>query len=214
MGNVNCPLCRSESSLVYSRDDRRDYFQCAVCRMVFVPPGQFLSPEAEKKRYDLHQNSPEDPGYRAYLNRLFIPMQEHLRLPSRGLDFGSGPSPTLSAMFKDAGHAMSLYDPHYAPDSGPLHSQYDFIAASEVVEHLRDPGSELKRLWSCLKPGGVLGIMTQFIVSPDEFPEWYYKKDPTHICFYSPEVFIWLTNRWKAKILLSEKGVVILRKND
>jgi hypothetical protein len=98
---MSCPLCRSERAREFSRGIGRDYCRCDECSLVFVPPGQFLSAEDEKKRYDLHRNSPDDPGYRQYLGRLFTLMQHCLAPRSSGLDFRSGPEPTLSLMFGD-----------------------------------------------------------------------------------------------------------------
>lgn len=128
---------------------------------MFVPPVQFLSEEDEKGRYDLHQNSPYDQGYRRFLHCIFIPMRNLLAPGSRGLDFGSGPWPTVSIMFEEIGHSMAIYDHFYARNPSALEKQYDFITATEVVEHLHNPQNELDRLWACLKPGGRLGIMTK-----------------------------------------------------
>ena len=61
-----------------------------------MPHENFLSAEDEKARYDLHQNSPNDNRYRQFLNRIFVPMQERIAPESCGMDFGSGPGPTLS----------------------------------------------------------------------------------------------------------------------
>jgi hypothetical protein len=44
---------------------------------------------------------------------------------------------------------------------------------------------ELNRLFTLLKKGGVLAIMTQMITKETDFSTWYYKNDPTHICFFS-----------------------------
>jgi len=52
------------------------------------------------------KNSPDDPRYRAFLSRLFIPLNERIAPESCGLDFGSGPGPTLSVMFEEQGHTM------------------------------------------------------------------------------------------------------------
>ncbi|HEX9113642.1 MAG TPA: class I SAM-dependent methyltransferase, partial [Nitrospirota bacterium] len=93
-----------------------------------------------------------------------------------------------------------------------LEKQYDFITASEVVEHLREPRKELDRLWQCLKPGGTLGIMTKFVVDKGTFPEWHYKNDRTHICFFSQPTFTWLTGRWGADIAFPTNDVVLITK--
>ena len=46
---------------------------------------------------------------------------------------------------------MSLYDPFFFPDRTRLSRRYDFITATEVVEHLHRPGEELERLWAMLR---------------------------------------------------------------
>jgi len=207
-----CPLCISENTHEYYRDKQRHYLRCRACGLVFVPARYCLPPDAEKKRYDLHQNSPHDPGYRRFLNRLFIPLQQRLSPGSAGLDFGSGPSPTLSLMFEEAGYSMTLFDRYYDRVPAALEKQYDFITATEVVEHLRDPQKELERLWRCLKPGGTLGIMTQFAAGPDAFPQWHYKNDLTHVSFFSGETFTWLARKWNADLTFPEKDVILIFK--
>ena len=212
MKRIGCPLCKGPDGYRFLQDDVRDFYQCAECRLVYVPPEQFLSAEAEKKRYDLHQNSADSSGYQAYLSRLVKPMLERLLPASSGLDFGCGPEPVLAGLFMKAGHAVVTYDIFYQYDDTVFSGRYDFIAASEVVEHLRDPGQELERLWRCLKPGGILGIMTQWTVFVDAFPAWHYKNDRTHICFYSPETFSWLARKWGAATVFPEKDVTLFFK--
>lgn len=107
---------------------------------------------------------------------------------------------------------MQIYDPFYAPDSQPLQQQYDFITASEVVEHLHHPRRDLDRLWSCLKPQGSLGIMTKRVLDQEAFSRWHYKNDPTHVCFFSSETFRWLADHWHALLTLPEKDVVLFTK--
>jgi len=177
-----------------------------------VPPLQLLSPEAERAEYDKHQNSPNDAGYRKFLSRLFIPLNTRLSPGSHGLDFGSGPGPTLSLMFEEAGHRMSLFDPFYAPKKNTLNRQYDFITASEVVEHLHDPKTELALLWAILKPGGWLGIMTKLVLDRASFSNWHYKNDPTHVCFYSIKTMEWLAGQWQVKLLPIGKDVLLFQK--
>jgi tRNA pseudouridine65 synthase len=205
-------MCRSDRVREFSRCIGRDYYRCDVCSLVFVPPGQFLSAEAEKKRYDLHRNSPDDPGYRRYLDRLFAPLQHCMDPGSSGLDFGSGPEPALSLMFEEAGHSMTLFDRFYEPVPAALERQYDFITAAEVVEHLHDPKTELERLWACLRPGGRLGVMTQCAVERDAFSCWHYKNDLTHVCFFSQATFAWLAALWDADLTFADGGVALFRK--
>jgi len=208
-----CPLCCHGPIAGFHHDERRDYLQCAICRLVFVPPAHYLTPESEKAHYDRHHNDPADERYRRFLSRLFQPMVRRLQPNDEGLDFGSGPGPTLSRMFEEAGHPMTIYDPFYAADPQALTRQYDFITASEVVEHLHHPRRELDRLWSLLKCGGWLGIMTKRVRDAQAFARWHYKLDPTHIMFFSMETFAWLAQQWAAELVVEGDDVVLLHKS-
>ncbi len=211
--NQLCPLCHnSRQHKLFTQDDKREYYQCSTCKLVFVPSRFYLNEEEEKERYDLHTNSPNDLNYRKFLNRMFEPMHEHIEQGSFGLDFGSGPGPTLSLMFEEAGYCMSIYDHFYANDKRVFTKQYDFITTTEVIEHLQQPYDELERLWSCLKPDGYLGIMTSRYDDVKDFSRWHYKLDPTHICFFSIESFLWLTEAWQCELHVIDKDVVILHK--
>ena len=203
-----CPLCREAATGIFY-EDHRVYYRCSICCLVFVLPAQRLSASAEKAEYDRHQNSPQDPRYRQFLQRLFDPLAARLAPASQGLDFGSGPGPTLSVMFQESGHRMNIFDPFYAPDEHVFEEQYDFITASEVVEHLHDPAGDLERLWSCLKSGGLLGIMTKRVIDREAFARWHYKADPTHVCFFALETFVWLAERWHADLEVPGNDVVV-----
>ena len=115
-------------------------------------------------------------------------------------------------MFEEAGHSMEIYDPFFAPETILFQRQYDFIVASEVVEHLHYPRRELDRLWSCLKPNGLLGIMTKRVIDREAFSRWHYKSDPTHVCFFSTETFQWLADHWRSILTFPGKDVVLFTK--
>jgi len=209
---VPCPLCASFDTAAFHSDIRRDYLQCFVCELVFVRPQFFLSEADERAQYDLHENSPEDPRYRDFLSRLMQPVLEVVPPNGHGLDFGCGPGPTLSVMFEEAGHSMAVYDPFFEPDRSVLNDSYDFITASEVVEHLHSPGKILRQLWACLRPNGVLGIMTQPLPGRAAFPEWHYKTEPTHVCFFSDATWAWVAGWLDAELLQPRDDVALLRK--
>ncbi|OAZ98664.1 methyltransferase [Halomonas sp. G11] len=207
-----CPLCDEDDATFYHQDRRRDYFQCATCALVFVPPEQHLSAAAEKAEYDKHRNSPYDTGYRRFLGRLFTPLIAKLTAQARGLDFGSGPGPTLSVMFAEQGYPMSIYDPFYAPEQRVLTHEYDFITATEVVEHLAKPGPVLAQLAGMLTPGGYLGLMTKRVTSPEAFACWHYISDPTHISFFSEKTFRWWAQKNNLVVEFPGPDVVLLYK--
>ncbi len=209
-----CPLCFSVQSSLFHRDPQRDFYRCRQCALVFVPTAHHLGADDEKGYYDLHQNSPLDSGYRTFLERLAKPLLQQLKPASQGLDFGSGPGPTLSLMLEEAGHGVDLYDPFYAPSQTVFTRQYDFISSSEVVEHLKAPGFELNRLWSLLKPSGVLAIMTKRVIDQSAFARWHYKNDPTHIVFFSEQTFHWLGKQWHVEPVFYGADVVFFTNNN
>jgi Methyltransferase domain len=209
-----CRLCGAEQAGLFWQDRHRDYYRCGRCRLVYVPPRQYLSPAAEKAEYDLHNNDPDDPGYRRFLGRLFEPLQARLKAGSRGLDFGCGPGPALAAMLVEVGHEVALFDYFYAPDRSVLRRRYDFITATEVVEHLHRPGEELRALWDRLRPGGLLGLMTKLVLDREAFSRWHYRNDPTHVCFFSRETFVWLAGELGAGLEVIGKDVVLLTRRD
>lgn len=211
---VSCPLCAGNRVSGFHEDRLRQYLRCATCRLIFVPPAFHLSPADERAEYDLHQNSPDDQRYRRFLNRLFEPVSVLLTPGSSGLDFGSGPGPTLSVMFEEAGHEMSIYDPFFAPDPSAFTRQYDFVTASEVVEHFRSPAEDLHRLWSCVKPGGLLGIMTKLALDQTSFAGWHYKSDRTHVSFFSRETLEWLAVLWNAEAEFIGTDVVLFSRSE
>jgi len=192
---MNCPLCGGARLTLFGRDRRRSYWRCRTCELVSVPPDQRPEPMAERAEYDRHENHPDDPGYRRFLGRLFEPLAIRCPAPARGLDFGCGPGPALAAMARERGYDMALYDPLYADEAAALVGEYDFITATEVVEHLHDPGRTLECLLQRLRPGGWLGIMTQLVISAERFAAWRYKDDPTHVVFFSPPTLEWFARR-------------------
>jgi SAM-dependent methyltransferase len=212
-GNLHCPLCEKSGAPFFSRDRRRDYYRCAACALVFVPPAQFLAPAAERAEYDKHRNEIDDPAYRRFLSRVADPLLARLAPASSGLDFGCGPGPALAAMLREAGHRVALYDTCYAPDPRALAGSYDFICASEVVEHLHAPGRELARLWSLLRPGGYLAVMTKLVLDRAAFARWHYKNDPTHVCFFSRETWTWWAASRGAVLEFHGADVILLRRS-
>lgn len=208
-----CPLCSSNDVAEYWQDRRRDYYLCLGCSLVFVHAAQHLSAELEKAEYDKHQNVIEDKGYQQFLSRLYQPMLKKIKAGDRGLDFGCGPGPVLSALFEQAGFSMSLYDPYYFTDEQVLENHYQFITATEVIEHIYQPAKVLPKLWFLLEAGGTLGLMTKLVKSQKAFAQWHYKNDPTHVCFYSRETLTWLAAKLGAKLEFVGDDVILLCKS-
>ena len=208
----HCPLCDCEHVTCYHEDARREYWRCSNCALIFVPPRFYLDREAEKAEYDLHRNAVDDAGYRQFLSRLASPLLQRLPAGARGLDFGCGPAPALADLLRERGCEVALYDPFYAPQHSLLDTRYDFICATEVVEHLHQPGRELQRLWSILQPEGWLAVMTKLVKSREAFATWHYKRDPTHVCFFSDTTWQWWAQEFDARIERYGADVIMLQR--
>ncbi|HSJ24833.1 MAG TPA: class I SAM-dependent methyltransferase [Longimicrobiales bacterium] len=189
---MGCPLCGGNDVGRFELD----YYRCAACELTFLDPALRPDPAAERARYDEHRNDPHDVGYRTFLQRLAGPLTEIVPPGTRGLDYGSGPGPTLSLMLAEAGYDVALYDPFYADDASVLMDSYDFITCTEVAEHFFNPGAEFERLAGMLRPGGVLAVMTEPLHDDVDFPRWHYRRDPTHVCFYRPATMEWIAQRY------------------
>lgn len=208
-----CPLCHSLEVDLFFRDRFREYEECRNCRLVFVPPQFHLNQSDEKAVYDLHENDPQDTGYLRFLSRLSTPLLATLTACQQGLDFGCGPGPALASFFVSQGHQMAEYDPLYFPSAKLLKTEYDFICATEVVEHFRTPQQEFDLLFSLLRRGGQLGIMTKLVLGLDQFRKWHYIRDLTHVSFFSQETFQYIAQRYNSKVYFADKDVILLHKN-
>ncbi len=207
----NCPLCEHPAN-TFLRDRTREYLRCPACDLIFVPETHHLPLKEERARYDLHQNDPDDPRYRKFLNRLFQPLEKKLSPGARGLDFGCGPGPTLSVMFEEAGYPCAVYDLHYADHPEALTEQYDFLACSETMEHFYRPREEFERFLTLVKPGGWIGIMTQLHdQAPVPFDRWHYKDDETHVCFFSKKSFQTLEKIYGLRLEFHSDSVVLFQ---
>jgi hypothetical protein len=208
-----CPLCNTNPKLAFLSDAEREYYRCSCCDLIFVPREYHLSEIDQRARYDSHNNDPDDPRYRNFFNQLLVPLLAILPSNSYGLDFGSGPGPTLSLMLEECGHKVDLYDKFYAQNDAVFQNRYDFITVTEVVEHLPNPLKDLEALVKILQKGGILAIMTEIISPQLDFTNWYYKNDPSHVCFYSEKTFLYLANLLGLEIVTLSERVIILRKS-
>ncbi|HEX5738583.1 MAG TPA: class I SAM-dependent methyltransferase [Hydrogenophaga sp.] len=189
-----CPVCEGQECHPFLTVGDRSYLRCPTCLATFLLPVQRPSPAAELAEYRLHQNTASDAGYREFLQRLSTPLLQRLHPGSHGLDFGCGPGPVLAELLREAGHAVSLYDPFFHPDTTTLSATYDFITCTEVIEHFHRPADEFRRLAGLLAPGGWLALMTNFQTDDARFAHWHYRRDPTHVVFYREATLRWLAN--------------------
>ena len=215
---MTCPLCHSPPEFLI-KADRREYHLCPVCQLIFVPSRFFLTSEKEIERYLEHNNSLESEGYVNMFREKINIVQDHCAEIQSVLDYGCGYEPVLKTLLEREGYATDGYDPYFFPEL-KTGVTYDCIVSTETFEHLKLPGDEIQRMAALLAPRGYLAVMTQFYPTTDRSPDitgfldWYYKRDPTHICFYGPKTFEWIARHHNFDIILdNDKDFVILQKS-
>jgi 2-polyprenyl-3-methyl-5-hydroxy-6-metoxy-1,4-benzoquinol methylase len=88
------------------------------------------------------------------------------------------------------------------------------ITSTEVFEHLKEPKAVLKTLVNSLNDKGYIILMTQFPPSDDEeFLKWWYRRDITHISFFTPKSFQIMAEELGLKVLkIMDKNIVVFQK--
>ena len=211
-----CPLCRADGATLLYKGGKasgfRDFLHCGECDMVFVPRAQLLDAAGQKARYLQHNNDVNDPAYREFLGRMYYALRPHLKSGSRGLDYGAGPGPALQHMMIEDGFDAEVYDIYFHPDTAVLTAMYDFVTCTETVEHFTSPREEFDRIDGLLRSGGWLGVMTGMLETWENFADWYYHRDPTHVNFFSHATMEWIAAwlGWDAHF--PHKNVALFRK--
>lgn len=184
---MNCKLCCSSNVIPLGSNETRHFLYCPVCELIFVPSDEWLSPEEEKTRYANHENGADNPDYVRYLTDI---SHETDRIPVASpmiLDFGSGPEYVLTKVLRKRGFDCVPYDPVYGLGEENLTSQFDIIIICESIEHVRDIQKELILLQRVCKPQGYIVIHTEMYPRREDFLNWWYAMDPTHINFFNDE---------------------------
>ncbi|MFH1386552.1 MAG: class I SAM-dependent methyltransferase [bacterium] len=209
----SCKICSQKTRIIFDRQYEHNYYYCANCEFIFLDESKIISPAQEKKEYSFHHNSLENEGYvqmfRDFINQAIKPSRSG---KTTALDFGSGPEPVLAELLRLEGFETDIYDKYFAPEMADQNKKYDLITATEVFEHLADPLSTLKQLKPLLNKNGILALMTLFHQNNDEhFKAWWYRRDATHIAFYTPKTFHCLAALLNMKVKMSDqKNICVL----
>ena len=215
---MECPLCDHHSSDLCLKADRREYWLCSQCCLIFVPPEFFIGSKQEKERYLEHENSLDNEGYVNMFQEKIDVVKRICPNIRTVLDYGCGYAPVLKTLLERAGYQADGYDPNFFP-GGDLRNEYDLVFSTETFEHFREPGKELAHLASRITAKGYLAIMTRFYPTKNEtlcresFGRWYYKRDPTHVAFYNERTFSWIARQFDLEICHNnETDFIILKK--
>ncbi|AFL84126.1 hypothetical protein Belba_1514 [Belliella baltica DSM 15883] len=205
----SCPLCLSTNQVF---EFKNEFTHCLECDFIFREPKQNFIGSGEKEHYQKHKNGPQYKGYVSFLMQAIEPIKNYLKPNLRALDFGCGPGPAISHVLQPFQIQCDNYDPFFFPE-GIDAGSYDFIFATECVEHFYQPNQEFEKILGLLKVGGILSIMTEIHPGLNNINVWYYIKDATHVSFYSEKTFKWITLKYSLQIIFSDhKRVIIFRK--
>jgi len=206
----NSPVIPLTFTKTYKKLGKRSYFRCPECDLIFVPEEFHLLPHQEQARYLLHDNTLSNEGYVRMLMEKIALIVQHCPGINSVLDYGCGHEPVLAQLLKREICDCDIYDPYFHP--GFPERSFDLVVSTEVFEHLRDVRYELNRMSSLINPGGFLAVMTSFHDPVENFQDWWYHSDPTHICFFSSRTFDWISRQFGLEIIYTNRKNFIIFK--
>ncbi|WP_425448096.1 class I SAM-dependent methyltransferase [Dethiothermospora halolimnae] len=216
MDKISCKICNNKVDIIYDEKFDNKYYSCTECEFIFIDEDHMVSKKREVKQYNQHENTLDNEGYvnmfKDFLNRAVLPWKDNIK---KALDFGCGPGPVLKELLKSEGFDVDIYDFYFQPEKVFENKKYDLITSTEVFEHLSEPRKTFKMLKEHLNREGILSIMTLFHTNDEEdFKKWWYRRDPTHISFYTPKTLKILGNIFDMKIVyIGDKNTCVFRKN-
>lgn len=180
--NDYCPVCSQKNFKKTATFGQANLYQCCNCqhRFIILPS---LTSDVLENLYDSEYAGYRPDSFFQAVIRQEIATNFLPRIPSSGqiLDVGCGNgdfliaaqeagytvcgidiSDAAVAQCKDLGFAVQKADFVHFPGC----EQFDFITMWDLLEHLPDPHSFIKRAFQLLRPGGYLVIKTPYIGEP------------------------------------------------
>ncbi|MCW9026837.1 MAG: class I SAM-dependent methyltransferase [Thiovulaceae bacterium] len=212
---MRCKLCNNPVTNIIDSRNNWEFFHCKKCEFIFKNESDFVSSEDELKQYNNHNNTMDSPGYVEMFEKFMdATFDEYIKDIKKVLEFGSGPGPVLSELLKNSGLNVDIYDKYFSAKKVYEGKKYDLITSTEVIEHIENPKDIFDFFASHIKKSGYLALMTQFHTNDaEDFKKWWYKNDPTHICFFRPHTFEVLAQKSGFKVLKhdSKKSILLQR---
>jgi len=213
--SYSCKICHSLVSRIMDKKKELTYYRCSACGFVYLDDTSIVSSFVEKKHYEKHNNSFECTGYVAMFEKFFQEsIEAYVKDIKTILDFGCGEEAVFSQLLKKKGFEVDIYDLYFHPEKIYKTKKYDLITSTEVFEHLKEPQPILKELASSLHSKGYLILMTKFPPKDDkEFLDWWYRRDITHISFFTPQSFEIMGEEVGLKVLkIINDNIVVFQK--
>jgi len=209
-----CKICYQTTKAICDKK-KIVYHRCEGCGFISLDDGAMVDNEHEKKHYKKHNNSFECTGYvemfNNFINEAIKPYKKNIKT---SLEFGCGHTPVLAELLKQQKLEVDHYDLYFFPEKIYETKKYDLITSTEVFEHLKEPKNILKTLVNALNDKGYIILMTQFpSKSDEEFLNWWYRRDITHISFFTPKSFEIMAKEVGLKVLkLINENIVVFQK--
>ncbi|MCK5761421.1 MAG: class I SAM-dependent methyltransferase [Candidatus Izimaplasma sp.] len=197
-----CLIC---NGITYKLEDKQikvRYAVCQDCGFIHKDKEYHVGREEELNQYSLHNNSFESEGYVNIFVKLINEYITPLNIMGNVLEYGSGPGPVLKELLIRDGYNVYDYDPFFNNNKEYLNYKYELITSTEVVEHFFNPLVEFARLSSLLKHAGYLVITTKLrTMEIDSFLDWWYRRDTTHVSFYTMKSLSIIAKLYNLKIV-------------
>lgn len=200
-----CNICNNNLEIL--NINKTKYLYCKTCECLYK-----IKLPSSKEEYDRYLYHNVDDNYKDYMNNIFLKIKDFLN-DGISLDFGCGKEKTLETIFKNNNLKMYSYDKYFI-DFNYSNYKYDNIILNEVFEHIKNPYDLLKELILLLNDKGRIIIGTN--LHKNNFNNWWYLRDITHITFYSKKTMEVLSKRLNLKIIYNFNNLIVLEysKND
>lgn len=200
---MKCLCCGKDNNLVLV--GKNEYYYCPHCFFLQKKVEIWPCKEDEKARY-LHHIV--DSAYYSYMEGLFRVLKPYI-VGKRILDFGCGHENVLSKIMINNNYDVVSYDKFFYPKM--YEGLFDTIILIEVIEHIANPLDVLRNLKDSLNNNGRIIIQTNLI--PDNFTNWWYLRDITHISFFKKKTFEIIAKILNMQLLYEKEGNLIILKS-
>lgn len=172
---MKCSLCGRKTEKIMKIIDGVRIYECKNCRLGFVDQKKIVK-KSLKKLYRLKEYRKEE---KMIVSRLNPIVGNIIRYKSSGsaLEIGSGHGLLSSLLLKKGNYELDVVEPYLTPHylEGAIYDlhrtdldrflkinkkKYELIMMFDVIEHLKDPFTSLRKLKSILSKDGIFVIQT------------------------------------------------------